>query len=82
MRISIRQNDSGYHNYLHLRAHLQRTIVRLNGEIQTAAITADDEAGMVVRLQLPLKFDQERATFKDEVLHGKVEIEVQPEMML
>lgn len=86
MRISVKRSDSGYQNYIHARSRLQRTIVKLDGELQTACITADDEAGVIVRYKVgadgAFVFDREREDLVDEVLHGKVEIEFIDESVL
>lgn len=80
MRISLRPKDSGYHEYIQARCHLKRFLIRLNGELQTACVTADDEAGMIVRFKVgadgEFEFDRDRACLVDEVVHGKVEIEL------
>ena len=82
MRVSIRPNDSGYINHARLRANGHRVIVRLNGELQTSAVTADNEAGVVVRYAQPLEYDRERECLVDEVVHWRVEIEVVEESVL
>lgn len=75
MKISIRPGDSGYPNHATLRATGRRASVKLNGELQTYCVTADSEAGVVVRYVQPFRYDQERQRLVDEVVHGKVEIE-------
>lgn len=82
MRISLRRTDSGYENYIHFRSRLQRTLIKLNGELQTTCITADDEAGVIMRYKSPVEFDKERQCLVDEVVHGKVEIEIIDESVL
>ena len=49
MRVSIRPNDSGYLNHARLRANDHRVIVRLNGELQTSAVTADNATACQAR---------------------------------
>lgn len=82
MRVSIRPNDSGYGNYRHLRSHGRRAIVYFNGKHESGVITADTEAGMIVRYIHPVQVDLERECPMDEVVHGRVEIEVVAEMVL
>jgi hypothetical protein len=82
VRISIRPGDSGYLNHATLRAHGRRASVKLNGELQTYCVTADSEAGVVVRYVQPFQYDAERQRLVDEVVHGKVEIELADEMVL
>lgn len=82
MRISLRPNDSGYANHVALRSHGKRASIKLNGEEQTYCITADSEAGVVVRYVHPFVFDKERECMVDEVVHGRVEIELADEMVL
>jgi len=82
MRISLRPKDSGYHNYIHTRSRLQRTIIKLDGVVQSACITADDEAGVIVRYKEPMAWDAERACLIDEVVHGRVEIDICDEEVL
>lgn len=86
MRVSIRPNDSGYSLHRHLRLNGQRALVTLNGEHECGAITADSEAGVVVRYKTDaegeMEFDLDREDYVDEVVHGKVEIEVVDEMVL
>jgi hypothetical protein len=86
MRVSIRPQDSGYMNHRHLRANGRRAVVYFNGEHETGAITADDEAGMIVRYikdtDGEILVDLDRECPMDEVVHGKVEIEVVEEMVL
>lgn len=76
MRLSIRPRDSGYANY----AHNKRLAIKLNGELQTMCYTADSEAGVIVRVKTDAAgnpiVDKERQEIVDEVLHGKVEIEI------
>ena len=86
MRISIRPNDSGYKNQVWLRSNGKKALVTFNGEPQSGAITADDEAGMIVRYKVGpdgrLEVDAARECIVDEVCHGRVEIEIQDEMVL
>jgi hypothetical protein len=82
MRVSIRPNDSGYINHARLRASGNRVLVRLNGELQTTAVTADNEAGVIVRYVQPLEYDRGRECLVDEVVHGRVDIEVIEESVL
>lgn len=86
MRVSIRPNDSGYRNWVQLASMGKRIIVKLDGEQQTLCITADDEAGVIVRHVKDndgnLIFDKDRQAFEDEVRHGRVEIEVSDAMVL
>jgi hypothetical protein len=82
VRISIRPGDPGYTNHATLRAHGRRASVKLNGELQTYCLTADSDCGMVVRYMHPFQFDADRRALVDEVVHGKVEIEFQDEMVL
>lgn len=86
MRISIRPTDSGYSNYVVARAHGRRASVKLNGELQTCAVTADSDCGMVVRLAKgangEMTYDADRQCIADEVVHGKVDIEFADEMVL
>lgn len=82
MRISVKRSDSGYQNYIHARSRLQRTLVTLDGKLQAGCITADDEANVIVRYVDPLQIDKERQELVDEVVHGRVEIEFQDEVVL
>ena len=86
MRVSIRPNDSGFRTFIHHRNLGLRPIVKLNGEPQFYAITADDEAGVVVRYGFDVNgdpiYDQDRQCLIDEVIHGKVEIEFMPTAVL
>ena len=82
MRISIRPSDPGYQTHVYARGHGRRASVMLNGELQTYAVTADSDCGMVVRYVHPFQYDAERAALVDEVVHGKVEIEFADEMVL
>lgn len=82
MRISLRSTDSGYPNHVALRSHGKRASIKLNGEPQTFCVTADSEAGVVVRYVQPLQYDAERQRMVDEVVHGKVEIELADELVL
>jgi hypothetical protein len=82
MRISIRPNDSGHAIQRHLRSHGQRALIKFNGVSQVGAITADSEAGMLVRYVNPMVFDAERQCMVDEVVHGRVEIEIVDEAVL
>jgi hypothetical protein len=86
MRISIRPNDSGHSLHRHLRTSGKKAIVSLNGEHQSSCITADDEAGMLVRWKVDasgnVEFDRERECVVDEVCHGRVEIEIVDEMVI
>jgi hypothetical protein len=86
MRVSVLSNDSGYRNHATLRANGKRAHVTLNGEHQYECITADSEVGMVVRYLRnaagALIVDRERERVVDEVVHGKVEIEIIDEMVL
>lgn len=76
MRLSVRQSDSGFANYCAIISRLKKVLIKFNGELQTLCITADDEAGMIVRMAQPVAWDRNRAQFVDEVLHGRVEIEI------
>ena len=76
MRISVRPNDSGYGAYCRVIGAGKRISVKFNGEPEYHAVTADTDAGMLVRLAQPLRFDKDRAAFADEVLHGRVEVEL------
>lgn len=80
MRISIRPTDSGYRNFATVCAACKSIVVKFNGAEQIGCDTADAEAGMIVRYTRDDKgaftFDRERQAFTDEVLHGKVEIEI------
>lgn len=82
MRISLRPSDSGFHTHRVMRANGKKAHIKLNGEAQYGCITADDEVGMIVRLKTPMTFDADRQCMVDEVLHGKVEIDIQDEMVL
>lgn len=86
MRLSLRPGDSGYGPYLHARACGKRASVTFNGVTQFLCITADSEAGMVVRIKCDAQgnavVDKDRQAFVDEVLHGKVEIELYDEVTL
>lgn len=82
MRISIHKNDSGYGAHNYARSIGKKPSIKFNGEIQTSCITADSDAGMVVRLVQPLCFDAARQAFVDEVCHGRVEIEFHDEYVL
>jgi hypothetical protein len=86
MRVSIRPGDSGYSLHRHLRSNGKRAIITLNGEHESGAITADSEAGVLVRYKIDdegeMEFDLDREDYVDEVIHGKVEIEVVDEMVL
>lgn len=82
MRVSIRHNDSGYSTHRYLRSNGRRAIIHFNGKHESGVITADDEAGMIVRYVQPLTVDPARECVMDEVLHGKVEIEVIEETVL
>jgi hypothetical protein len=82
MRISIRSNDPGHQNHVYARANGRRASVKLNGELQTHAVTADSDCGMVVRYVHPFVYDPDRQALVDEVVHGKVEIEFADEMVL
>lgn len=82
MRISIRPNDSGYSLHRHLRSTGKRAIISFNGKHECAAVTADDEAGMLVRYVEPLQVDSDRECIVDEICHGRVEIEIVEEMVL
>lgn len=86
MRISIRPGDSGYKTHAYLRSQGKRAIVTFNGEHEAGAVTADTEAGMIVRYKIEedggLSVDPERECIMDEVVHGRVEIEVVDEMVL
>ena len=82
MRVSIRPSDSGYSLHRHLRSNGKRVIVTLDGEHVSGAVTADDEAGVLVRYVEPFDVDRERECVRDEVIHGRVEIEVVDEMVL
>lgn len=82
MRISIRPNDPGYHNHLSARQQGYRASVRFNGEQAFGIITADADNGVLVRIAQPVKWDADRGQFVDEVLHGRVEVSLEPEMML
>lgn len=86
MRVSVRPNDSGFATQRNLRSRGLRALVTLNGEHESGAITADDEAGVVVRYKRDaegeMEFDVDREDYVDEVVHGRVEIEVVDEMVL
>lgn len=82
MRISIRPTDPGYSNHAICRAQGRRASIKLNGEPQLYAVTADDHCGMIVRFVHPLVWDSDRHCMVDEAVHGKVEIEFADEMVL
>ena len=86
MRVSVNRTDAGYSQYAYVRAAGKRVYVTFNGERQTAVITADSDCGMIVRLLTDAKgdfiFDRDRRAFQDEVLHGKVEIDLYDEVIL
>lgn len=79
MRLSIRPNDSGYPYFLNATSRLQRATVLFNDVHQTLVVTADSEAGMLVRVKCDAAgkpiWDCDRSCFEEEVVHGKVEIE-------
>jgi hypothetical protein len=82
MRISLRQNDPGYNTHAIVRSQGRRASIKLNGEPQFHAVTADSDCGMVVRWVQPYVWDGDRRQLVDEVVHGKVEIEFHDEMVL
>jgi peptide subunit release factor RF-3 len=78
----VRPTDSGYSAHVYARANGRKAIIKLNDELQFQVITADSEAGMVVRYVMPLQFDVDRERLVDEVVHGKVEIEFHDQVVL
>lgn len=68
MRMSIHESDPGYDTWVKHRH--KKIIVRLNGEIAQHVTTADEEKGMIVRLNI------HGIEVKETTVFGEVKIEV------
>lgn len=86
MRVSIQPHDSGYLLWRQILAAGNAVHVKFNGATEHGALTADSEAGLIIRYKRNatggITYDAERQALLDEVLHGRVEIEIHKRRVL
>lgn len=81
MRLSARKDDPGYEAFNALYSNGKRPVAFLDGVEQRAAVTADEEAGLIVRHVLddegkPQLDPNDPHRVWEETVRGEVRIEV------
>jgi len=81
MRISANSDDIGYQAYMQSLADRKTVTVRLDGVEQSVCITADEEAGSLVRCVLDAQGraqidPNDKESIWVETVHGKVEVTI------
>lgn len=77
-RVSVREEDPGYERYVALTAGRNRIEVTLNGEALSDVVTADPDAGYVLRHLIDENgkyvLNETRDEICTEELHGEVRL--------